>query len=226
MLGYYRKFIRDFAKLTKSLTRCLKKNAKTDINNTEYKECFETCKNLLLDEPILQYPDFSKPFNLTTDASNIALGAVLSQGPIGNDKPIAYASRTLNTHEQNYSTIEKELLGIVWATKYFRPYLYGRKFKIITDHRPLQWIFWLKEPSSKLVRWRLRLEEFDYKIVYKKGSLNTNADALSQIELNTNEMSEIQKFIQKTKQEMPENRQTNIHRCPIDDSSTRSRTQH
>lgn len=202
LLGYYRKFIPDFAKLTKPLTLCLKKNSKIDVNNTEYKKCFETCRNILLDEPILQFPDFSRPFNLTTDASNVALGAVLSQGPIGNDKPVAYASRTLNNHEQNYSTIEKELLAIVWATKYFRPYLYGRKFKIITDHRPLQWIFSLKEPSSKLVRWRLKLEEFDYEIIYKKGSLNTNADALSRVELNTNETSEIQKTIQRIKKEI------------------------
>lgn len=208
LLGYYRKFIPDFAKLTKPLTLCLKKNAKIDVNNTEYKNCFEICKNILTDEPILQFPDFSKPFNLTTDASNVALGAVLSQGPIGNDKPVAYASRTLNNHEQNYSTIEKELLAIVWATKYFRPYLYGRKFKIITDHRPLQWIFSLKEPSSKLVRWRLKLEEFDYEIIYKKGSLNTNADALSRVELNTNEMSEIQKTIQRIKKEIAEQNNT------------------
>lgn len=108
-----------------------------------------TCKNLLINEPILWYPDFSKPFVLTTDASNVALGAVLSQGPIGSDRPIAYASRTLNDSEQNYSTIEKELLAIVWATKYFPPYLFGRKFDIITDHKPLEWLFSIKEPNSK-----------------------------------------------------------------------------
>lgn len=187
LLGYYRKFIKDMAKLTKPLTKCLKKNAKINIHDPEYVQCFNACKNILSDEPILKYPDFTKPFNLTTDASNTALGAVLSQGPIGSDRPIAYASRTLNNSEQNYSTIQKELLGVVWATKYFRPYLLGRHFKIITDHKPLQWLFSLKDPSSMLVRWRLRLEEFDYEIIYKKGSLNKNADALSRIELNNNE---------------------------------------
>lgn len=81
------------------------------------------------------------------------------------------------------------MLAIVWATKYFRPYLFGRKFKIITDHRPLQWIMSLKEPNSKLVRWRLKLEEFDYIIEHKKGTMNSNADALSRIpiEINNNE---------------------------------------
>src|SRR5699024_8084703 len=130
------------------------------------------------------YPDFSKPFILTTDASDYALGAVLSQGNVPSDKPIAYASRTLNESECRYSTIEKELLAIVWACKYFRPYLFGRKFKIYTDHRPLVWLFSLKEPNSKLVRWRLKLEEYDYEIIYKKGKQNSNADSLSRVQLN------------------------------------------
>ncbi|KAI5735703.1 hypothetical protein M8J77_021620 [Diaphorina citri] len=187
LLGYYRRFIKDFARLTKPLTKCLKKDAKIDITDVEYKDCFEKCKIILANEPVLQYPDFSKPFILTTDASNVALGAVLSQGVLGQDKPIAFASRTLNDSERNYSTIEKELLGVVWAVKYFRPYLFGRHYKIVTDHKPLQWLFSLKDPSSKLVRWRLKLEEFDYEVLYKKGSLNKNADALSRIELNINE---------------------------------------
>lgn len=186
LLGYYRKFIKNFAKITKPLTKCLKKNENI-IHNEEFVNCFNMCKNLLTNDPILQYPDFQKTFNLTTDASNVAIGAVLSQGPIGKDLPIAYYSRTLSDSEQNYSTIEKELLGIVSAVKYFRPYLFGKKFNIITDHKPLQYLFSLKEPNSKLVRWRLKLEEYDYNIYYKKGKLNSNADALSRIELNVNE---------------------------------------
>lgn len=130
------------------------------------------------------YPDFSKPFNITTDASNVAIGAVLSQGPIGKDLPVAYASRTLNESERNYSTIEKELLAIVYACKYFRPYIFGTKFNIITDHKPLQWLMSLKEPTSKLIRWQLKLEEYDYEITYKKGTKNANADALSRVEIN------------------------------------------
>lgn len=107
LLGYYRKFIKDFSKITKPLTQCLQKDQRIDINNTEYKRCFEYCKTLLTHDPILQYPDFTKPFVLTTDASNYAIGGVLSQGNIGSDKPICYASGTLTKSEQNYSTIEK-----------------------------------------------------------------------------------------------------------------------
>lgn len=186
LLGYYRKFIPDFAKVTKPMTQCLKKGSKITLDQN-YTSCFEKCKTLLINDPILQYPDFSKEFVLTTDASNLAIGAVLSQGAIGTDKPIAYASRTLNSSEINYSTIEKELLAIVWATKYFRPYLFGRKFKIVTDHRPLQWVMNIKEPNSRLTRWRLKLSEFDFSVVYKQGKSNTNADALSRIELHNEE---------------------------------------
>ncbi|KAI5721603.1 hypothetical protein M8J77_022863 [Diaphorina citri] len=191
LVGYYRKYIKDFAKIAKPLHACLKKDATINIKDLAYNEAFHSLKSALMNEPILTYPDFTKTFTLTTDASNFALGAVLSQ----NDHPIAYASRTLNDHEKNYSTIEKELLAIVWATKHFRPYLFGQKFKIITDHRPLTWLFNLKEPNSKLVCWRLKLEEYDYEIEYKPGKQNSNADALSRIEIHNNEAEEAMDYI-------------------------------
>jgi hypothetical protein len=102
-------------------------------------ESFEKLKAVLTEEPLLQYPDFNKPFKITCDASNYAIGCVLSQGKIGKDLPIACASRTLNRAEQNYSTTEKELCAIVWGVKQYRPYLLGQKFNIITDHRALTW---------------------------------------------------------------------------------------
>lgn len=107
----------------------------------------------------LNIQTFQKPFNLTTGTIQVALGVVLSQGPIGQNLPVAYASRTLNNSEQNYSIIERKLLAIIWAAKYFRPYLYGRKFNIIMDHKPLQWLFSYKDPSSKLLRWSNKVEE-------------------------------------------------------------------
>lgn len=180
LLGYYRRFIKDFAKITKPMTKLLKKDQKFE-HSKEFVDAFEKCKTLLTSSSILQYPDFSKEFNLTTDASNFAIGAVLSQGPAGQDKPIAFASRTLTTTEINYSTIEKELLSIVWACKHFRPYIYGRRFTLYSDHKPLQHIFNMKDASSKLVRWRLQLEEFDYEIKYKEGKQNVVADGLSRI---------------------------------------------
>jgi hypothetical protein len=135
----------------------------------------------LTSKPILQYQDFAKEFILTTDASNEGIGAIISQGHIGKDLPIVYASRNFNTVEKSHSTSEEELLAIVWGIKHFRPYLYGRKFKIASDHKPLTWIMNIKDPGSRLLRWRIKLEEYDYEIVYKNGALNRNADALSRI---------------------------------------------
>lgn len=170
-MGYYRKFIKDFARIPKPLTKQLKGKGKVEIDE-DFKETFELCANLLCNDSILIYPDFTKPFILTTDASNFALGAVLSQGNLGSDIPVSFDSRTLTDTEVNYSTVEKEMLAIIWAIKYFRPYLFGQQFKIVTDHKPLLWLMSFKEPNSKLVRWKLRLLEYDYEVIYKKGSQN------------------------------------------------------
>lgn len=194
LAGYYRRFINDFSKLSQPLTKLLKKDEPFNWTSLQ-QNSFETLKLELCKEPILQYPDFSKTFNLTTDASNYAVGSVLSQGETPNDLPIAYASRILNKSEVNYSTTEKELLAIVWSVKHFRPYLYGRKFRIITDHKPLTWLMNVKDPGSRLVRWRLLLEEYDYEIIYKQGKLNQNADALSRIK----------------PEESEDNRELNVH---------------
>ena len=88
--------------------------------NQRTNEAFITLKDLLTSEPLLQYPDFTKSFVLTADASNEGLGVILSQGPIGQDLPISYGSRTLVSAEKNYSVTEKKLLAIVWGSKQFR----------------------------------------------------------------------------------------------------------
>lgn len=122
--GYYRKYIKDFSQVAYPLIKCLKKDAKIDVNEPNFMIAFDKLKIIITEAPVLKYPDFKKKFQLITDASNIDLGALLQQG----GHPICYASRTLNDHEKNYSSIQKELLAIVWATAYFRPYLYGVKF--------------------------------------------------------------------------------------------------
>lgn len=184
LTGYYRRFVMDYSKIIKPLTNLLKKDVPFNFNESCVK-AFETCKKFLTEAPILQYPKFDEEFVLTTDASAFAIGSVLSQGPVGKDLPIAYASRTLNPAETRYSVIERELLAIVWSVKHFRPYLFGRRFKLVTDHKPLQWLFSVKDPGSRLSRWRLQLEEYDYEIIYKPGKKNGNADALSRITINT-----------------------------------------
>lgn len=178
LIGYYRRFIKDFSHIAKPLTSLLKKDVPFVWTDSQ-QSAFEKFKSILTSKPILQYPDFNKPFILTTDASNVAISGILSQGEIGKDLPVAYASRTLNKAETNYSTTEKELLAIVWSVNHYRPYLFGRSFLILTDHRSLTWLFNCKNPNSRLLRWRLKLEEYEYEIKYKPGRINANADALS-----------------------------------------------
>lgn len=188
LIGYYRRFVKDFAKIAKPLTNLLRGEKNPDskkqiILNPDERKCFDTMKNILTSNDVLAYPDFSKPFLITTDASNFALGAVLSQGEIGSDKPIHFASRTLNRAEENYSATEKEMLAIYWALKVFRNYIYGQKFKIVTDHQPLTFSLSPRNVNAKLKNWKSYLEEHDYEIVYKPGRSNVVADALSRIQI-------------------------------------------
>lgn len=189
LTGYYRKFIKDYSKITKPMTRYLKKDAKVDVSNSDYIKAFNELKEIITSDQILAYPDFNLPFILTTDASNYALGAVLSQIQNGIEKPIAFGSRTLNKTEANYSTTEKEALAIMWAIDKYKPYLYGNKFLLITDHKPLTFIK-SSFKNSKILRWRLELENFDYEVKYKEGKTNVVADALSREpnEINCNVM--------------------------------------
>jgi hypothetical protein len=132
----------------------------------DQEQAFQILKRKLISPPVLKCPDFNQRFILTTDASGEGLGAVLSQGEIGKDLPVTFGSRTLNRAEKSYSTTEKELLAIMWGMRYFRPYLYGRTFTVVTDHKPLTWIMNVKEPGSRLLRWRIKLEECDYEVVH------------------------------------------------------------
>ncbi|KAK9717196.1 RNase H-like domain found in reverse transcriptase [Popillia japonica] len=177
--NYYRKFIKNYADIVAPLNQLTKKHVKFEWEN-DCQRAFENLKQKLINPPILEYPNFSEDneFHLRTDASGFAIGDVLANS---NDKPIAFASKSLNKAERNYCTLEKELLAIVWAVKYFRPYLFGKKFKIFTDHKPLIYLFSMTNPSSRLTKFRLLLEEYDFEINYVKGKDNVVADALSRI---------------------------------------------
>lgn len=166
LAGYYRKFIRNFSKIGKPLTDLTQKDIPFHWTDKQ-QDSFQTLKDALCKAPVLAYPNFNETFALTTDASNEGIGAVLSQ----NDHPCCYISRTLNPPERKYSTTEKELLAIVWAVKRLRQYLLGRHFLIRTDHQALIWLKNCKDPSSRLIRWRLKLEEYDYEIQYHKGKI-------------------------------------------------------
>lgn len=189
--NYYRRFIPNFAQICNCLNKLLRKNTPFTWSQ-ECQNSFEKLKNELTRPRILQYPDFSKQFILTTDASNFACGAVLSQKHGDDDLPVSFASRAFTKGETNKHIIEKELAAIHWAIMHFRPYLYGRKFLVRTDHRPLIYLFGMKNPSSKLVRMRMDLEEFDFEVEFVPGKSNVVADALSRININADKLKEIQ----------------------------------
>ena len=111
---------------------------------------------------------------------------MLSQGEIGKDRPIAFVSCAMNQAEKNYCTFSKEALAIVYAITQFRLYLYGNKFTLITDHRPLVWLNSHNDPGSRVTRWRLKLLNYQFDVLYKKGELNLNADALSRNPVSEN----------------------------------------
>ena len=115
-------------------------------------EAFETLKRALVMAPVLARPDFSKPFVVQCDASNFAIGAVLTQQGEDGEHPIVYINRVLSPAEKNYSTTEKECLAMLWAIKKLRRYLEGYQFTVITDHSALKWLYKLKEPSGRLAR--------------------------------------------------------------------------
>ena len=147
--------------------------------NQDCENAFTALKRHLIQAPVLAYPRFdsqASEFVLQTDASSVSLGAVLQQ----DGHVIAYASRSLNASEQQYSVIQKECLAVAYALKQFRHYLLGRPFQIVTDHAPLQWLS-AQKMEGMLCRWALAIQEYDFQIVYRKGSLNANADALSRL---------------------------------------------
>ena len=178
LVSYYRRYIQHFANIAAPLY-CLTQAGTTFLWDKDCSDAFATLKQRLTEAPVLVYPTFgskASEFVLQTDASVVGLGAVLEQ----DGHPIAYASRSLSSSECNYSVIQRECLAIVFALKQFRHYLLGRPFQLYTDHAPLQWLS-AQKMEGMLARWSLAIQEYDFKIVYRKGSSNTNADALSRI---------------------------------------------
>ncbi|GKB39426.1 reverse transcriptase domain-containing protein [Tanacetum coccineum] len=179
--GFYRRFIKDFSKISRPMTHLLEKNTPF-IFSEDCILAFQTLKKKLTEAPILIAPNWDQPFEIMCDASDYAIGAVLGQRIEKHFRPIHYASKTMTEAETNYTTTEKEMLAVVYAFEKFRSYLIMNKSVVYTDHSALKYLFNKKDAKARLLRWVLLLQEFDFKVIDTKGAENYAADHLSRLE--------------------------------------------
>ena len=178
LASYYRRYIKGFADVARPLHRLTEK-ARAFLWDEECEDAFQTLKDKLQQAPILAYPNPEGDFLLDTDASGDGIGAVLSQIQEGEERVIAYASRTLSRPERNYCVTRRELLAVVVYLKYYKQYLYGRRITIRTDHAALRWLLNFKNPEGQVARWLEVIGGYDYTIVHRPGKKHGNADGLS-----------------------------------------------
>ena len=180
LASYYRRFVPDFATLAAPLVRLLKKTEIWRWGEAQQKS-FSLLKERLANAPVLRHPDYSKPFVVYTDYSKDGLGAILAQESEDGEYVVQYASRRTSEAEQKLGVTEGELLAAIFGCERFRPFIYGTPFKLVVDHTALAYLKQGRNTSSKLTRWALRLEEFDYEPVYRAGKSHTNVDSLSRL---------------------------------------------
>ena len=190
--NYYRRFIKGYAKVARPLHELTSgENGKKKHSKVQWtdrcQESFDSLKKICSESPVLAYADYAKPFVLHTDASTTGLGAVLYQKQEdGKERVIAYASRTLNRAERNYDAHKLEFLALKWAvTDRFHEYLYGATFEVFTDNNPLTYILSTAKLDAMGHRWVASLGPYNFKLSYKPGKLNTDADSLSRINWQT-----------------------------------------
>ena len=186
--NYYRKFVYKYAQIARPLNKLIsgenakKKHRKVEWG-TEQEQAFEKLKEACTKTPVLAYADYKKPFRLNTDASELGLGSVLyQQQEDGTFHVIAYASRSLSKTEKNYSAHKLGFLALKWAvTERFHEYLYGGNFEVYTDNNPLTYVLTTAKLDATGQRWITNLANYNFKIHYRSGKSNIDADALSQI---------------------------------------------
>ena len=183
---FYSKFLPNLSTITEPLHKLTRKGVNWGWNH-EQKASFNTLKKMLSSNSVLAHFDPSLPLGISCDASNVGIGAVLfHRFPDGSERPVANASKTLTDAQRKYSQIQKEALSIVFALQKFHQYLYGRRFILVTDHKPLLALFGPHKATpalaaNRLARWALMLSQYEYTIEYRKTAAHGNADALSRL---------------------------------------------
>ena len=178
LCSYYRRYVKHFSNLARPLHR-LTELDRQFVWNEECQKAFESLKLALTTAPILGYPSSDGPFVLDCDASNEGVGAVLSQVQDDQEKVIGYFSKTLSRPKRHYCVTRKELLAVVLSILHFHHYLYGRKFKVRSDHGALKWLMNFKVAEGQIARWLQLLGTYDFEIEHRAGRIHNNADALS-----------------------------------------------
>ncbi|GFX08363.1 retrovirus-related Pol polyprotein from transposon opus [Trichonephila clavipes] len=165
MSQWYAKFIKNYADFCEPLYN-LKRKLKRFIWSIEAQKAFDVVKAAITKAPVLKFPDFKKPFELFTDGSSIGVGAILNQ----EQRPVVFAFRTLSAAERNYTVTERECLAVVWALNKFRTYLGSLPIKVITDHAALTHLTTGKNLSNRMIRWALKLAEFNIEWEHRPGT--------------------------------------------------------
>ena len=179
-INYHRRFLVGLAGKTQHLYELTGPKAKWQWA-AKHEKAFQQLRQAMVEAPVLALPNAYDPFILDTDASDVAVGAELSQLQDGVERPVAFASKVLQSAQVKYCTTRKELLAVVVFTKQFRHYLLGRSFTIRTDHASLVWLLNFKSPGGQLARWLSELGQYDFKIEHRRGCKHSNADGLSRI---------------------------------------------
>ena len=180
MASFYRRFIPDFSNIAEPLTKLTRKHAKFEWTD-QCQMAFDVLKQKLCTPPVLAFPDPTKPYILYTDASENCIGGLLAQECPDGERPLQYLSHQLSKSQRNWPIIEKEAYAIVFALQKFRQFLYGAKFTIKCDHKPLKFLLNSEFKNAKIQRWGLMISEFDCTIEYIIGKDNAGADMLSRI---------------------------------------------
>ena len=179
LAGFYRNFIEGFARISKPLSKITSENVTFEWTD-QCEKAFVCLKDKLCSKPVLRFPRCGDPFIVEVDASDVAIGGVVSQQqPDGTTHPVAFLSSTLNSSQQRWSTHSKEAYALLLAVRSWHVYLAGTEFILNSDHNPLVHIRNTSDPRGKFARWISELEEYNYTIQYLPGKLNTKADALS-----------------------------------------------